>query len=72
MAGLGISLILIAVGAVLAFAVSTSVQGVEIVTIGVILMCVGFIGLLMSALFLMTWSPYGDHHHDSPTHRHFD
>lgn len=50
--GIGTSIFLIAVGAVLKFAVTTSVSGIELATVGVILMVVGVIGLLIS-LFLM-------------------
>lgn len=59
MPALGISLILIAAGAILTFAVSTAVEGVAIGTIGVILMAVGGIGLLMVLLFMMSFSPFG-------------
>jgi hypothetical protein len=58
MPALGISLILIAAGAILTFAVTTSVGAVSLSTIGVILMCVGGIGLLMSLLFMMSFSPF--------------
>lgn len=58
MPALGISLFLIAVGAVLAFAVTTSVAGVSIEAIGLILMGVGFLGILMALLFLMSFSPF--------------
>ncbi|MEO6398918.1 MAG: DUF6458 family protein [Tepidiformaceae bacterium] len=58
MPAMGISLFLIAVGAILAFAVSTTVSGIEVETIGIILMCVGFLGILMSLLFLMSFSPF--------------
>ena len=51
--GIGTSIFLIAVGAVLKFAVTTSISGIELATVGVILMVVGVIGLLIS-LFLMT------------------
>jgi hypothetical protein len=43
-----LSLILIAVGAVLAFAVSAAVDGVDLVVVGVVLMVVGGIGLIVS------------------------
>ena len=46
--GIGISIILMAVGAVLAFAVHVSSSGVDINTVGVILMIVGGIGLLVT------------------------
>ena len=58
MPAMGISLFLIAVGAILAFAVSTTVSGIEVQTIGIILMGVGFLGILMSLLFLMSFSPF--------------
>lgn len=61
MPALGISLFLIAIGAILAFAVSTTVSGVEIQTIGLILMGVGGLGILMALLFLMSFSPFGSH-----------
>ena len=51
--GIGTSIFLIAVGAILKFAVTASVSGIELATVGVILMVVGVIGLLIS-LFLLT------------------
>ena len=51
--GIGTSLFLVAVGAILYFAVDTDVSGLEISTIGVILMIVGVIGLLIS-LFMVS------------------
>ncbi len=50
--GIGTSIFLIAVGAILKFAVTTSVSGIELATVGVILMVVGIIGLLLSVLVL--------------------
>lgn len=50
--GIGISVFLIAVGAILTYAVEVSVSGLEIGTVGVILMIAGAIGLLWSLLFL--------------------
>ena len=51
--GIGTSIFLIALGAILKFAVTTSVSGIELATVGVILMIVGIIGLIISLLFLM-------------------
>jgi hypothetical protein len=51
--GIGTSLFLIAVGAILYFAVDADISGLEITTVGVILMVVGVIGLLIS-LFLLS------------------
>ena len=48
--GIGISIFLIAVGAVLAFAVHVFAQGVNTVAIGYILMVVGGVGLLAALL----------------------
>ncbi|HWI07771.1 MAG TPA: DUF6458 family protein [Solirubrobacteraceae bacterium] len=50
--GLGTSIFLIALGAILTFAVTAEVSGIELSTVGVILMVVGGIGLLLSLLFL--------------------
>ena len=50
---IGGSIFLIAVGAILAFAVTATVAGIEIQTVGVILMVAGAIGLVIG-LFLMT------------------
>lgn len=55
--GIGVSVFLIAVGAILAFAVDVTTQGVDLDTIGVILMIVGAIGLLASMLFWSSMSP---------------
>ncbi len=51
--GIGTSIFLIAVGAILRFAVTASVEGVKLSTVGLILMIVGILGLLIS-LYLMT------------------
>lgn len=56
------SLILIAVGAILAFAVSFEVAGVSIVTVGAILIVVGGIGLAISLLTLAGYAPWGSDH----------
>jgi uncharacterized membrane protein len=50
---IGTSLFLIAVGAILNFAVTATVSGLKIATVGLILMIVGAVGLLIS-LFLLS------------------
>ena len=50
--GIGTSIFLIAVGAILKFAVTATVSGIELATVGVIFMIVGVIGLLFSLLVL--------------------
>ncbi len=53
--GIGTSLFLIAVGAILTFAIETSIAGIDINVVGWILMAVGVIGLLISLFFLGEW-----------------
>ncbi|MGA7097760.1 MAG: hypothetical protein WB245_09360 [Acidimicrobiia bacterium] len=48
--GIGVSLLLIAVGAILTWAVSVDAEGFNINTIGLILLVVGVVGLLISLL----------------------
>jgi hypothetical protein len=45
---IGASLFMIAVGAILRYAVSDSIDGVDLPVIGLILMIVGIVGLLLS------------------------
>jgi hypothetical protein len=45
--GIGVGLFLVAVGAVLTFAVHASVNGVDLQTVGVILMAVGALGIVL-------------------------
>jgi hypothetical protein len=58
---LGLSLVLLAIGAIMAFAINYSFRGVEIATIGVILMAVGSLGILMSLLFFASFAPFARH-----------
>jgi hypothetical protein len=58
--GIGVSLFLLAVGAVLAFAVHvTNSGGFDINTIGVILMVVGAVGIIISLVFWSSWGGFG-------------
>jgi Domain of unknown function (DUF6458) len=50
--GIGTSLFLTAVGAILYFAVDATISGLEIATVGIILMVIGVVGLLIS-LFMI-------------------
>lgn len=56
---LGTSIFLIAVGAILRYAVTATVSGISITTIGLILMIVGVIGLALSLLYMVTSRPRG-------------
>jgi hypothetical protein len=57
--GIGASVFLIAIGAILAFAVDVAVSGIDLSTVGVILMIVGAIGLVTSMLIFggNNWGP---------------
>jgi hypothetical protein len=57
--GISASLILIAAGAVLTWAVTASVSGLDIQTVGVILLVVGVVGLLLSLMFWSSWGGFG-------------
>jgi hypothetical protein len=57
--GFGTSVFLIAVGAILAFAVDATVQGLNVVTVGWILMGVGALGILLSIAFWDSWGGFG-------------
>jgi Domain of unknown function (DUF6458) len=52
--GIGTSIFLIAVGAILRYAVTVTVSGVELQTVGLILMIVGIIGLVISLAVIFT------------------
>jgi hypothetical protein len=57
--GIGVGLILIAVGAILAWAVDVSTSGFNLNTIGYILLVVGIIGVLLSLVFWSSWAGPG-------------
>jgi hypothetical protein len=57
--GIGVGIFLIAVGAILTFAVTAHTNGVDINTVGWILMGVGLAGILISLLFWESWAGPG-------------
>jgi hypothetical protein len=57
--GLGVSLLLIAVGAILVWGLQSDVAGISEDAIGVILMIVGAAGLLLSMMFWSSWGGPG-------------
>jgi hypothetical protein len=57
--GISLSILLIAVGAILTWAVSAEVNGVDITAVGVILMIVGAVGLVVSMIFWSSWGGFG-------------
>lgn len=50
--GIGTSIFLLALGAILKFAVEDAIAGIELATVGVILMIAGVIGLLISLFWM--------------------
>jgi len=63
--GIGTSLVLIAVGAILRWAVSDNINGVDLSTVGLILLVVGIVGLVIS-LFLVVTRRDGNAHAGPP------
>lgn len=57
--GIGVSLILIAAGAILAFAVHVTTTGLNINAVGYILLVVGAVGALISLAFWSSWGGIG-------------
>ncbi len=57
--GISLSILMVAVGAVLTWAVNAEVSSVDITAVGVILMVVGIIGLLLSLVFWSSWGGFG-------------
>jgi hypothetical protein len=57
--GITVSLLLAAAGAILTWAVTTEVSGVDINTVGVILLIVGIAGVLLSLVFWSSWGGFG-------------
>ncbi len=54
--GIGTSIFLIAVGAILRYAITTNVEGVDLDVVGLILMLVGVVGLVLSFLWMTMWA----------------
>ena len=54
--GIGTSILLIAVGAILRWGVADAVEGVDMPVIGLILMICGVVGLVISLVWASAWS----------------
>lgn len=57
--GLGVSLLLIAVGAILIWGLQSDVAGISEDAIGVILIVIGSLGLILSMMFWSSWGGVG-------------
>jgi Domain of unknown function (DUF6458) len=66
--GIGTSIFLIAAGAILRYAVTVSVSGIELQTVGLILMIAGIVGLVIS-LAVMFVGRDRDRFEEPPTRR---
>ena len=53
---IGTSILLIAIGAILKWAITAHVSGINIQTAGTVLLIVGIVGLLLSVLYTFVWS----------------
>ena len=58
--GMSLSILLIAVGAVLAWAVDYQVSGIDLQVAGIILVIVGAIGFVASLIFWSSWGGFGN------------
>jgi hypothetical protein len=57
--GIGTSLVIFAIGAILRFAVAVTTTSFNVHSIGVILMIVGGVGFLISLAFWSSWGGFG-------------
>jgi hypothetical protein len=57
--GLGLGIFLLVIGAILTFAVNATASGVDINTVGWILMAAGAASILLSLIFWSTWAGPG-------------
>jgi hypothetical protein len=56
--GISVSILLIAVGAILTWGVTADAEGLDVNAIGVILMIVGLLGLVISMIFWSSWGGF--------------
>ena len=57
--GTAVSLLMIAAGAILTWAVTATVAGINIHIIGIILIVIGAVGLVLSVIFWSSWGGFG-------------
>jgi hypothetical protein len=56
--GIGVSILLIAAGAILTWGVTADAEGLDVNAIGVILLIVGILGLVLSMIFWQSWGGF--------------
>jgi len=59
--GISVSLLFIAAGAILKWAVTATASGINLNSAGVVLMVVGAVGLVLSLIFWSSWGGFGSH-----------
>jgi hypothetical protein len=76
--GTSVSLVLIAIGAILRWAVTAQISGLSLPTVGLVLIIVGILGFIVSLLEMFLWAPrrerrdparYAQPHDYDATHR---
>jgi Na+/proline symporter len=65
--GIGFSIFLFVIGAILTFAVDLSSSGFDLHTVGIILMVAGLLGLVVSVLWWSSFSPWSRRRWLAPT-----
>jgi hypothetical protein len=63
--GVGVSIFLIAVGLILWLAVTYQASGIDINTVGLILVIVGGLGLLLSLIFWSSWGGFSGYRRET-------
>jgi hypothetical protein len=58
--GISVSILLIAVGAILTWGVTADAEGLDVNNIGVILLIVGIVGAVLSIAFWASWGGFGN------------
>ena len=66
--GISLSILLIAAGAILAWAVNAEVSGIDLQVAGIILLIVGVIGLVASLVFWSSWGGFGGRRDGAAAH----
>ncbi|HEY1511299.1 MAG TPA: DUF6458 family protein [Solirubrobacteraceae bacterium] len=66
---IGSSIVLIAIGAILKWAVTAHVSGINLQTVGTILFVLGLVGLALSLLYTFMWSRGEPVHETRVVHR---
>lgn len=57
--GIGTSIFLLAVGAILRYAITVTTTGINLHAVGDILMIVGIVGIVISLVFWSSWGGFG-------------